>query len=307
MASPESIRIRAELSRASDRGQPPPVAVMRQEWETAVEAVNRGLRATVTAVDVNGILGEWIHTGQTAGEGAILFFHGGGFNAGSCRTHRALAARIAAAADLPVLLIDYRLAPEYPCPAAVEDGVRAYCWLLRQGLSPNRMVFGGDSAGAALVMATLATLRDAGTALPAAAVLLSPWVDLALAGPSLATHAAVDPLTSRDALNRAAELYLAGRDPRDPVASPLYAPLHDLPPLLIQTGGLEILQSDATRLAERAEAARVPVTVEVWEGMWHVWHAWAAELPEAREALARTGAFVAQHVSSSTHGQTVAP
>jgi acetyl esterase/lipase len=193
-----------------------------------------------------------------------------------------------------VLLIDYRLAPEHPCPAAIEDAAQAYRWLLQQGIAPGQIAIGGDSAGGGLALAALVELRDSGVDMPAAAFMISPWVDLALTGESLQTRAQVDPLSSCEGLHAAAQLYLAGRDPRDPRASPLYADMHNLPPLLIHAGDHEVLLSDATRLAAKAEVSGVEVRLEIWEEMWHVWHAWAADLPEAREAIERIGAFVRQ-------------
>jgi acetyl esterase/lipase len=196
-----------------------------------------------------------------------------------------------------VLLIDYRLAPEHPCPAAIEDAVSAYRWLLQQAIAPEQIALGGDSAGGGLALAALIALRDSGTTPPAAAVLLSPWLDLALRGESMHTRAQVDPLTSYNDLRHAAALYLGGLAPDDPRASPLYADLHELPPLLIHAGDHEVLRSDATRLAERADAAGVPTQLAIWDSMWHVWHAWADQLPEARAANTQVGEFVRQHIN----------
>jgi acetyl esterase/lipase len=194
-----------------------------------------------------------------------------------------------------VLLIDYRLAPEHPHPAAVEDSTRAYRWLLETGSNPKRMAIAGDSAGGGLTVATLVALRDAGVPLPAAAVCLSPWVDLEGIGESMTTKAAVDPMVQREPLLRMASMYLAGQDPRTPLAAPLYADLRGLPPLLIQVGTAETLLDDSVRLAERARAAGVQVTLEPWEDMIHVWQAFAAMLPEGQQAIERIGEFLRQH------------
>jgi acetyl esterase/lipase len=274
-----------------------PIEQQRQEWESSVEAANLRLPAVVTAVDLDGIYGEWVRVANSDEASVILFLHGGGFNAGSCKTHRALATHVAQAAGARALLVDYRLAPEHPCPAAIEDAVQAYRWLLQQGIMPGQIAVVGDSAGGGLALAVLIALRDRGVAGPSAATLLSPWLDLALRGESIHTRAQLDPLTSYDDLRRAALLYLGDLEPDDPRASPLYADLHQLPPLLIHAGDHEVLRSDATRLAEKAAAAGVPVQIEIWDDMWHVWHAWADDLPEARAAIAQVGQFIRRHLA----------
>jgi acetyl esterase/lipase len=207
-----------------------------------------------------------------------------------------LAARLCLASKLRVLLIDYRLAPEHPFPAAVEDAGKAYQWLLASGIAPEQIVIGGDSAGGGLALSTLLWLRERDVALPGATVLISPWLDLALTGPSLHTRAEVDPLCSIEGLRLAASYYLGSTDAKTPLASPLYGDLHGLPPLLIQVGDHEILLSDSTRLAEKAKAAGVDVSLEIWNEMWHVWHGWAATLPEAQQAIERIGAFIQQQL-----------
>jgi acetyl esterase/lipase len=293
MASPESKQIRATFAK-NPEAIDTPVEIQRQEWEAAVETANQTLGATIKPVELDGVPGEWVRYEDMTVEGVIVHLHGGGFNAGSCKTHRAMAARLAQASGVPVLTLDYRLAPEYPCPAAVEDGVKAYRWLLQHGFSGRQIVMGGDSAGGGLVMAALVKVRDEGLPLPAAAFLISPWIDLAMAGPSMQTHAHLDPLTSYEDLYRAAQLYLGQNDPKDPLASPLYADLHGLPPLLIHVGEHEVLLSDSLRLAEKVQAAGVEVHLEIWEEMWHVWHGWGPDLPEAMEAIGRLGKFVQQ-------------
>jgi epsilon-lactone hydrolase len=295
MSSPESRRIRATFVNT----QPPtdaPIEAQRQEWEAAVEATNLQLDAMVTPVDLDGIYGEWVTVRESDAAGALLFLHGGGYNSGSCKTHRALAAHLARATYTRILLIDYRLAPEHPCPAAIEDAVYAYRWLLQQGITPHQIVIGGDSAGGGLALAALIAIRDSGMEIPAAAFLLSPWLDLALRGESMHTRAQLDPLTSYNDLRHAATLYLGDLAPADPRASPLYADMHRLPALLIHAGDHEVLHSDATRLAEKAQAAGVPVQLAIWDSMWHVWHAWADELPEARAAISQIGEFVRRHL-----------
>jgi acetyl esterase/lipase len=169
-----------------------------------------------------------------------------------------------------------------------------YRHLLKGGTAPEQIVLGGDSAGGGLTMSVLLALRENSDVLPAAAVLLSPWVDLALTGETLESRAQIDPLTSREGLTAAAPLYLGGRDPRDPLISPVYADLRGLPPLLIQVGDHEVLLSDSTRLADRARAAGVDVCLEIWPEMWHAWQSWAAQMPEAQQAIQRIGKYIRQ-------------
>jgi acetyl esterase/lipase len=227
----------------------------------------------------------------------LLYLHGGGYVIGSSNTHRDLAGRLSRAAAARVLLIDYRLAPEHPYPAAVEDATVAYRWLLRHGATPASMVIAGDSAGGGLTVAALVALRDAGEALPAAGVCISPWIDLEGIGASMTTRASVDPIVQRQGLVWFANLYLGGASPQTPLAAPLYADLHGLPPLFIHVGTAETLLDDATRLAECARAAGVEVTLEVWEEMIHVWHLFAAMLPEGQQAIERIGEYIRQRIS----------
>lgn len=298
MFSPEYWQVRATL--VNDRATlGVPLAVQRQEWEDGVAGVALPEGVTTELAAPGDIPGEWVRGAAAEGDAAVLLVHGGGFSAGSCRTHRELAARLSLASGVPVLTFDYRLAPEHPFPAALDDTVAAYRALLAQGIAPTRLVIAGDSAGGGLALSALLRLRDEGEALPAAAVLLSPWADLALAGESIETRADADPLCSRESLALAASTYLAGADARAPLASPVYADLAGLPPLLIHVGSDEILLSDATRLAEHATAAGVDTTLEIAPGLWHVWHAWAGALPEAAAALDRIGAFVRARVGAT--------
>jgi monoterpene epsilon-lactone hydrolase len=238
----------------------------------------------------------WIVTPEAAADRVILYLHGGAYVLGSINTHRDLAGRLSRAARAQVLLVDYRLAPEHPHPAAVEDAAAAYRWLLASGVSPSRLVIGGDSAGGGLTVATLVALRDAGQPLPAAGVCLSPWVDLEGLGESMQTKAALDPMVQREPLRKMAALYLGGADPRTPLAAPLYADLSGLPPLLIQVGTAETLLDDSVRLAERARKAGVDVILEPWDDMIHVWQAFALLLPEGQQAIERIGEFVRRQV-----------
>jgi acetyl esterase/lipase len=253
---------------------------------------------TCEKVDAVGVPAEWLVAPGAESGRVLLYLHGGGYVIGSINTHRDLAGRLSRAAAARVLLIDYRLAPEHPQPAAVEDATAAYRWLLRNGAAPARTVIAGDSAGGGLTVATLVALRDAGEPLPAAGVCLSPWVDLEGIGESMTTKASVDPIVQRPGLLWFANLYLGGAHPRTPLAAPLYADLHGLPPLFIHVGTAETLLDDATRLADRAKAAGVDVTLEAWEEMIHVWHLFAALLPEGQQAIERLGASIRQRTAA---------
>jgi acetyl esterase/lipase len=252
--------------------------------------VDADIRREVVSAD--GVEAEWVSAPDAEAGRAVLYLHGGGYVIGSINTHRSLAARLARASRARVLVIDYRLAPEHPHPVAVDDSVTAYRWMLAQGLKPARIVVAGDSAGGGLTVATLVAIRDAKVPLPAAGACLSPWVDLEGVGESMTTKADVDPIVQKAGLLRMAEAYLAGKDPRTPLAAPLYADLSGLPPLLIQVGTAETLLDDASRLAERARKAGVTVSYEPWEDMIHVWHLFAPMLDEGQQAIDRIGEFV---------------
>jgi len=246
------------------------------------------------AVDAGGVPAEWVTTPESVQERVIYYLHGGGYKIGSINTHRELVSRLSRAAKARALAIDYRLAPENPFPAAVEDSVIGYRWLLSTGVNPARVVIAGESAGGGLTVATLVVLRDAGEPLPAAGVCISPWVDMEAIGESMTTKAEVDPMVEREDLVDTAKAYLGDADPRTPLAAPIYADLKGLPPLLIQVGTAEVLLDDATRLAERAKSAGVDVVLEPWEDMIHMWHFFPM-LPEAQQANERIGEFVRKH------------
>jgi len=239
---------------------------------------------------------EWLRPPGGRADAVVLYFHGGGYVIGSPRSHRHLAAAIARAAGAPALLLDYRLAPEHPFPAALEDAVAAYRWLLGRGLAPGRIVLAGDSAGGGLTVATLIALRDRGLPRPAGGVCISPWVDLTCSGASYATKAATDPIVTRDGVATMAQAYVGNGDLKTPLASPLYADLRDLPPLLVQVGSEEVLLDDARGLGARARAAGVDVSVEEWPAMIHVWHWFLPMLDEAERAIAVIGDFVRARV-----------
>lgn len=251
-----------------------------------------------TPAVIAGRPAEWSAAPGSDPDRVILFLHGGGYCSGSIVSHRTMASRIGQAAGIRTLALEYRLAPEHPFPAALEDALAAYRALQGQGFAPDRIAIGGDSAGGGLTLATCLALRDAGEALPACLWLASPWVDLALTGASLKTKDAVDPILHRDYLDGLAAAYAAGGDRRAPLVSPLYADLSGLPPALIQVGSSETLLDDAVRLAGALGAAEVPVTLEVWPEMIHAFVLWAARLSAGRRAAANAGAFLRQRLGA---------
>ncbi len=294
MASPQlQIAIDAMKGLASKVGASVP------EMRTAYEEMAAPVQPDVQCkpVSANGVDAEWITAPGAAADRAVLYLHGGGYVMGSINTHRDLIGRLSRAAQARVLALNYRLAPEHPFPAAVEDALAGYRYLLGSGLKPARMAVAGDSAGGGLTLATLVAARDAGIQLPAAAVCLSPWVDFEGLGESMKTRAHVDPIASAEGTRLLAQAYLAGKDPRTPLAAPLYADLKGLPPLLIQVGDHETLLDDSNRVAARAKAAGIKVTLEVWPDMIHVWQAFASFLPEAQEAIEGIGKFICDHTN----------
>ena len=222
----------------------------------------------------------------------LLYFHGGGYISGSIVSHRGMVVEAGRAAGVRTLAVGYRLAPEHPFPAALEDARAAYDFLLAQGIVPQHIAVAGDSAGGGLSLALLTLLRDAHQPLPGCAWLVSPWVDLEMTGESLKTKAEADPLIQKPYLEELAAAYLGGADPANPLVSPLHADLSGLPPLLVQVGSAETLLDDAVAISSRAGSADVPVTLEIWPHMIHAWHLWAAELEEGRRALDSAGRFI---------------
>ena len=257
-----------------------------------LEAVKHPIPKSVTAQarTLGGVAGEWLAPAHGNAGGTVLYLHGGGYFACSVLTHRPITAGLASR-GLQVFAPSYRLAPEHPFPAAIDDAVAAYRGLLASGVPASAVTISGDSAGGGLTLATLVSLRDAGDPLPAAAMVFSPWTDLAGTGPSLVTNDKRDAMFNGDGIALAAAPYLNGTDPRNPLASPLYAELHGLPPLLIHAGSYEVLLDDSTRLAERARAAGTQVTIRTWPVVPHVWPLFGF-LPEARQSLDAAARFL---------------
>ncbi len=243
-------------------------------------------------VGAGGVPAEWLRAPGAQADRVMLYFHGGGYVVGSMRTHRTMLSHMSRASGFSVLGLDYRLAPENPFPAPVEDALAAYRWLLHRGIEPGNIVLGGDSAGGGLVVSALVAIRYAGEPMPAAGVCISPWVDMEATGESFTTNAHVDPSVSRERILNIAKVYLAGKHPRAPLASPLYADLHELPPLLSMVGSIETLLDDARAITERAQAAGVEAVLEIWDDMPHVWTHFAPILPEGQQAVDRIGDFI---------------
>ncbi len=268
------------------------VPYMRESWERLFTDIREPAPVTRTRVSANGVDAEWLDAPGARRDRAVLYLHGGGYVLGSVNSHRDMIARLSAATGARALGLNYRLAPEHPFPAAVDDAVAAYRFLLEQGIAPGRIAIAGDSAGGGLTTATLVALKERGLPRPAAGVLLSPWVDLEGLGESMNGGVADDPMVSKDLVGVMGPAYLGGANARTPLAAPLWADLRGLPPLFIQVGRREVLLDDALRLAQNAQRAGVEVTLEVWPGMIHVWQIFASELEEAREAIERIGEYL---------------
>ena len=247
---------------------------------------------TVEPVTANGVRAEWTSTPNDASDAALMWLHGGGYVIGSLVSHRHVVSEAGRAAKVWGLALDYRLAPEHPFPAAVEDAVSGYRYLLSRGVRPGRIAIAGDSAGGGLVVAALVAIRDAGLAQPACGWCVSPWVDMEGIGETMTTRAAADPMVQREPLLEMARFYLGGADPRSPLAAPIYADLKGLAPLLIQVGAAETLLDDAIRLAKVAGAADVRVDLQVWPEMVHVWHLFHPELKAGLRAIEAGGAYI---------------
>lgn len=246
--------------------------------------------------EVGGIPGQWVLAPGCDPDLRLMYLHGGGFVSGAAIRYLPLAAHISAAAGCAVFLPDYRLAPEHPFPAGLEDCVQAFEGLLRtgpQGASPARDTFiAGDSAGGGLTLSAMLVLRDRGLPLPNAAVPISPFADMTLSGESVRSQEETDPIMHPRCLPDFVALYMGEADLRDPLASPIFADYRGLPPLLIQVGEFEVIRDDAVRVAEKARADGVDATLEVWEGMFHVFQSHEPLLPEAREAIEHIGTFI---------------
>ncbi|WP_198028149.1 alpha/beta hydrolase [Bradyrhizobium murdochi] len=257
------------------------------------QLVPRPPRGTeLVVVDAGGVKAERIATPRSLPNRYVVHLHGGAYLLGFPALFRDFNWRIADVTGARVLCIDYRLAPEHPFPAAVEDVTAAYRWLISQCAEPRHVAFVGESSGGGLALASMMRLRNEGSSLPAAAVVVSPWTDLALTGQSLTDYGSSDPMVPVELMPKAVELYLGNTDPRSPYASPLYGDPVGLPSTLVLAASDEALRDDAARMAERLRAAGCDVELELWPRMFHVWHMFARILPEGRAAIARIGTFL---------------
>ena len=275
-----------------------PAEVRRRRMDRVIGTVRVSRGTRVQPVTAGGVPAEWILPAGIDTDAVLLYLHGGGYASGSFITHRVVAERVAQLARVRALLPAYRLAPEDRFPAAVDDAMAVYRWLIQEyGAEPSRLVVAGDSACGGLTIALAVSARDAGLPLPAALACISPWTDLAGTGESMRTKAGIDPCFTPEGIHLQAREYLGDADPTDALASPLYADLRALPPLMVQVGEDELLLDDARRLVERARAAGVDATLEVWPGLWHIFVI-QGTYPESREAMQRLGHFLLRHVQA---------
>ena len=300
MPSPESVQIRSNLlafKAAQGQGAPAPLSEQRASFDVLLETyvghpipLPEGTR--VESVDVDGIPAAWIYPPDAQTERVVLYLHGGFYILGSPKSHRDLVARLSSAAGVRSLLIDYRLAPEHVFPAALDDALTAYRWLLARGTKPEHIILAGDSAGGGLTLALLQTVRDQHLPMPAGAVLLSPWTDLVGTVESRTTREAADPINSGRVVNALSSFYAGTEDAHQPLISPINADLHGFPPLHIDVGSDEVLLDDSLQVAEHAKAANVPVELTVWDDMWHGFQLFASVLPEGQQSLEQMGRFI---------------
>lgn len=265
---------------------------MRTVWHALANTLWTASGVDVRRTDFAGMRAEWLTPQAPARGKAMLYLHGGAYVFGNCATHRQLVSYVARACNVRALVIEYRLAPEHPFPAAIEDSLAAYRALRDEGYGPGDIVLAGDSAGGGLVMALLLSLRDAGEQMPAGAVMLSPWLDLTASGESMTTRAKRDPWFKPPDMPIIASYYCEEDEYRNPLVSAVYADVAGLPPIYIQVGDDEILLSDSTRIAEKLEAAGGEVTLEIWPDMFHVFQVFVHQMPESREAIDKFVPFV---------------
>ncbi len=295
MPSPQHEAIVTMLKSQPFPAEMPSPPELRSFFEAMVAAFPAPDGTRSTPATIGSVHGEWIESAASDPSRVVLYLHGGGYVIGSVNTHRSMVARIARDAQARCFALEYRLAPEHPYPAAIEDALAAYRGLVASGISPSRIVIAGDSAGGGLTLATLLSLRDAGDALPAAGVCLSPWADLEGTGASHTDASIDDPMVQLPGLQEMGRLY-AGAKVSDALASPIHADFRGLPPLYILVGTREVLLDDSNRVASRARAAGVPVLLERGEGLIHVWPMFGDEMPEAADAVANIGAFIRTRV-----------
>jgi epsilon-lactone hydrolase len=282
--------LRVMTNKSPDANEP--IEKMRARYTSMAKRLSKlDIDADFRPVKAGRTKAEWVEPGETQDHRVILYLHGGGYCAGSPETHRSIVARLCDASAARGLVVDYRLAPEHKFPAAVEDALDAYQWLLGQGIDPKGIALAGEGSGGGLAIATCMALRDANAPLPAAVVAMSPWTDLAITSWSALKLQKDDASQSMMVLSMQARHYLQGKSPTEPLASPLFGDFRGLPPHLIHVGANEILRDDASRLSQRAEAGGAEMSVEVWAGMPHAFQFYSM-LPEADGSLARLGSFI---------------
>jgi acetyl esterase/lipase len=281
-----------DLLKANPPVQGSDIPTMRKAMEAMLTMMPPAEDMGFAPVDAGGVSAEW-STADVADTGrVVIYFHGGAYVMGSVATHRNLVAHIARRTGARVLSVDYRLGPEHPFPAAVDDAVASYRFVLASGVPAAKIAIAGDSAGGGLTAACLVALRDAGETMPGAAVCISPWLDLSQSFGSWQSKAELDPMLEVEQIQTCADAYLDGADPKTPTASPVFADLRGLSPLLVQVGTAETLLDESVEFAKRAKAAGVDTTIDVAADMIHVWHAFADLLPEGRDALDDLAAFL---------------
>ncbi|HUB15629.1 MAG TPA: alpha/beta hydrolase [Acetobacteraceae bacterium] len=293
MSDPEIVALReliASRPRATD------IAQRRRDLDDRGRHFGVAADVTVEKVSANGVSAEWTATPAANRDSAVLYFHGGGYVIGSLDSHRHVVAELGRAGAARTLAIDYRMAPEHPFPAAVQDALAAYRFLLDGGIKPGRIAIAGDSAGGGLVVAAMLAIRGENLPQPGCGWCISPWVDLACTGASMQDNATRDPTVQKAGVLDFAGIYLAGADPRTPLASPMFGDLRGLPPLLIQVGAVETLLDDALSLARVAALADVHVDLQIWPEMIHVWHLFFPMLAAGRRAIVAGGAFVREYI-----------
>lgn len=303
MKDPEIAAIRQFLASANF---PEDTAGLRKAYDDLGAIFPTAADVSHEKVSVMGVAAEWGAAPGAARDRVILYVHGGGYVIGSTASHRHLVAELGRAAGTRTLSLDYRLAPEHPFPAAVDDALAGYRFLLAQGIEPGNIAIAGDSAGGGLTVAALVAIREAGLAQPACGFCLSPWVDLEAIGGSMTALADVDPMVQKEGLLGMAAAYLGGASAKTPLAAPLYADLRGIAPLLVHVGAAETLLDDAIRLAGKAGAADVEVTLQVWPEMIHVWQFFHPMLKAGRDALAGGGAFIRDAMDRSARLRKVA-
>jgi epsilon-lactone hydrolase len=292
MASAELHKLVSTLRSAKISGEAA-IEETRAGWEKFAASFVPAADIAFQPIVANGVPAEWVTAPDSDLSRVVLYFHGGGYTIGSIASYRSHTGRLARASRSRVLSVGYRLAPEHPFPAAADDAVSSYHWLLDQGISPSRIAAVGDSAGGGLALSTTIALRDAGVPMPAAVVAIGPTTDLAKEGASMKDRAHLDPIVTYESSLAHARRYVgATGDLKHPRASPLYADLHGLPPLLIMVGTHEALFDDSSRFAAKAKAAGVEVELDIWEEMIHVWPFFADILPEGRQAIDKMGDYI---------------